>query len=33
MGRRTTVFYMHEPKIEEMRLALKSVEGRSVEWE
>lgn len=33
MGRRTTAFYMHEPKIEEMRLALKGVEDRKVEWE
>jgi PHP family Zn ribbon phosphoesterase len=33
MGRRTTNFYMHEPTIQEMRLALRSIDGRKVEWE
>jgi PHP family Zn ribbon phosphoesterase len=33
MGRRTTSFYMHEPTIEEMRLALKNIDDRKVEWE
>lgn len=32
MGRRTTGFYMHEPTIEEMRMALRNIEGRKVEW-
>lgn len=32
MGMRTTSFYMHEPTIEEMRLALKNIDGRKVEW-
>jgi PHP family Zn ribbon phosphoesterase len=33
IGRKTTSFIMNEPTLEEMRLALKNIEGRKVEWE
>jgi PHP family Zn ribbon phosphoesterase len=33
MGKRTTSFFMHEPTIEEMRLAFKNIEGRKAEWD
>lgn len=33
IGRRTTRFFMKEPTIKEMALALKNIDGRKVEWE
>jgi len=33
IGMRTTSFFMNGPTIQEMRLALKNVDGRKVEWE
>jgi len=33
IGKRTTVFHMHGSTISEMRLALKCIDGRRVEWE
>ncbi len=33
IGKRTTVFHMHDSTINEMRLALKGIDGRRVEWE
>jgi PHP family Zn ribbon phosphoesterase len=33
IGKRTTVFFMKGPTIEEMRLAFKNIDGRKVEWE
>jgi PHP family Zn ribbon phosphoesterase len=33
IGKRTTLFYMNDSSIEEMRMALKSINGRKVEWE
>ncbi len=33
IGKRTTVFHMHDATIIEMRLALKGIDGRRVEWE
>lgn len=32
IGRRTTTFFMEEPTIKEMALALKKVDGRRTEW-
>jgi PHP family Zn ribbon phosphoesterase len=33
IGKKTTVFLMKEPTVEEMRLAFKNIDGRKVEWE
>jgi len=33
VGRRTTGFLMRKPTIEEMKAALKNIDGRKVEWE
>ncbi|RJQ22196.1 MAG: PHP domain-containing protein [Nitrospiraceae bacterium] len=32
IGRRTTGFFMNGPTIDEMRLAMKNIDGRKVEW-
>jgi PHP family Zn ribbon phosphoesterase len=32
IGRRTTSFFMKEPTIQEMSLAMKNIDGRKVEW-
>jgi len=32
IGQRTTFFYMKQPTLQEMKLALKKIEGRKVEW-
>lgn len=32
IGKRTTTFYIHEPTVREMRLALQNIDGRKVEW-
>ncbi len=32
IGKRTTSFFMNEPTIEEMALAMKQINGRKVEW-
>ena len=32
IGKRTTIFFMNEPTLEEMALAMKKVGGRKVEW-
>ncbi|MEN8265048.1 MAG: PHP domain-containing protein [Nitrospirota bacterium] len=32
IGKRTTSFFMNEPTIEEMALAIKKMDGRKVEW-
>ncbi len=32
IGKRTTGFFMNEPTIEEMALAMKKIDGRKVEW-
>jgi len=33
MGKRRTSFYLHEPTIAEMKMALKNIDGRKVDWE
>ena len=32
IGKRCVSFFMKEPTVEEMSLALKKIEGRTVEW-
>lgn len=33
IGKRSTCFYMHEPTIKEMALAIKNIDGRKVAWD
>ena len=32
IGQRTTIFYMKQPTLQEMKLALEKIDGRKVEW-